>query len=84
MAKGWESKSIESQMESANEKAPKSKDQRSAEQKVIQREVQSLELSRKYIQHQMESATNERYKQSLQQALNELEQKLAKLDGHSK
>ncbi len=84
MAKGWESKSVESQMESAGEKAPKPQEQRSEEQKQIQREVQSLELSRKYILHQMESATNERYKQSLQQALHELDQKLAKLDGHQK
>lgn len=71
-------------MESAGEKAPKPQEQRSEEQKQIQREVQSLELSRKYILHQMESATNERYKQSLQQALHELDQKLAKLDGHQK
>jgi hypothetical protein len=84
MAKGWESKSVESQMESAGEKAPKPQEQRSEEQKQIQREAQSLELSRKYILHQMESATNERYKQSLQQALHELDQKLAKLDGHQK
>jgi len=71
-------------MESAGEKAPKPQEQRSEEQKQIQREAQSLELSRKYILHQMESATNERYKQSLQQALHELDQKLAKLDGHQK
>jgi signal recognition particle GTPase len=82
MAKGWESKSVESQMESAKDKPARTADQRSEDEKKIQREVQSLQLSRKYILHQIESSTNERYTQSLQQALNELEQKLAKLDGH--
>jgi signal recognition particle GTPase len=82
MAKGWESKSVESQMESAKDKPARTADQRSEDEKKIQREVQSLQLSRKYILHQIESSTNERYTQSLQQALKELEQKLAKLDGH--
>ena len=82
MAKGWESKSVESQMESANDKPARSADQRSEDEKKIQREVQSLQLSRKYVLHQIESSTNERYTQSLQQALSELERKLAKLDGH--
>ena len=38
-------------------------------------------LSRTYVLRQIESSTNEKYTQSLRQALSDLDQKIAKLDG---
>lgn len=46
-----------------------------------QRERQGLLLSRTYVLRQIESSSNERYTQSLRQALSEIERKLARLDG---
>lgn len=82
MARGWESKSVESQMDSANDKAAGPGRARSDEEKKVQREIASLQLSRAYVLRQIESSTNERYTQSLRQALSEIDGKLAKLDGH--
>lgn len=80
MAKGWESKSVESQMESAAEdQAPRGRE-RTDEEKLAQREQQNLLLSRSYVEHQLNSASNERYVQSLRQALDEIDQKLSALD----
>jgi hypothetical protein len=49
------------------------------DEKKVQRERESLKLSRAYVLHKIESSTNERYTETLRQALNEIEQKLAKL-----
>lgn len=69
-------------MESAKDKSASQGQARGENEKKIQREVQGLQLSRSYILHQIESSTNERYTESLRQALSEIEQKLGKLDGH--
>ncbi|MBZ5508055.1 MAG: hypothetical protein LAO78_21540 [Acidobacteriia bacterium] len=44
-----------------------------------QHERDSLKLSRAYVVQQIEVANNEKYKESLRQALQEIDQKLAKL-----
>ncbi len=80
MARGWESKQVEAQMENANDgdrsgpKQPLTDDEKRA-----QRERDSLKLSRAYVLHQIESSTNERYTESLRKALGEIEQKLEQL-----
>ena len=48
-------------------------------EKKDRHERDSLKLSRAYIVHQIEASTNERYTESLRQALSEIDQKLAKL-----
>ena len=48
-------------------------------EKKARHERDSLKLSRAYIVHQIEASTNERYTRSLQQALSEIDEKLAKL-----
>jgi len=81
MARGWESKSVEEQMESAkNGIAVVSKGPVTDGEKKARRERDSLKLSRAYIVHQIEASTNERYTRSLQQALSELDEKLATLE----
>jgi len=81
MARGWESKSVESQMEAAQTKpSPSTKTEQGDNGNA--RERQGLLLSRAYVLHQIESSTNQRYTESLRQALADLDQKLARLDGH--
>jgi hypothetical protein len=83
MARGWESKSVESQVESAQ--ADSGAGGRSSppaatdHAKKTQRERQSLLLSRAYVLRQIETSSNERYTQSLRQALSDLDRKLAEL-----
>jgi hypothetical protein len=81
MARGWESKSVEAQMENAKDGAsPGSKAPLTDGEKKARHERDSLKLSRAYIVHQIEASTNERYTKSLQQALNEIDEKLARLE----
>ena len=83
MARGWESKSVESQMESAETRSavtPRQKPDKSENDGA--RERQGLLLSRAYVLHQIESSSNQRYTESLHKALADLDQKLAQLDGH--
>ena len=81
MARGWESKSVESQQESALESNSSTHVPRSNEEKQTEREKQNLLLSRAYVQHQMQSTRNPAYADSLRKALGEIEHKLAKLNG---
>ena len=80
MARGWESKSVESQIESAAElrKAAAAAAGFTAERIVQQRERESLELSKTRVLHDLERASNPRYRDQLQAALQHLESKLAK------
>lgn len=48
-------------------------------EKRARHERDNLKLSRAYIVHQIEASTNERYTRSLQQALSEIDEKLATL-----
>jgi hypothetical protein len=81
MARGWESKSVEAQMESSKEQAPSGgKRPLSNEEKEAERLRQRLLLSRTYVLRQIEASTNELYRKSLQQALSDIEEKLRKLD----
>jgi hypothetical protein len=80
MARGWESKSVEAQMENAKDgAASSSKAPLTDGEKKARHERDSLKLSRAYIAHQIEVSTNERYTRSLQQALSEIDEKLARL-----
>jgi len=82
MARGWESKSVESQIESAKDGITSGSEAQSTDkQKRVQRERQGLLLSRTYLLRRIESSSNERYTQSLRQALEEIDQKIAKLEG---
>jgi hypothetical protein len=82
MARGWESKSVEAQMEAAG--SASSTDARrpvTDQDKRIQRERQGLLLSRTYVLRQIESSSSERYTESLRQALSDIDKKLAALEG---
>jgi hypothetical protein len=80
MARGWESKSVEAQIEDVKDgQASGTKRPLTDGEKKSQHERDSLTLSRAYVVHQLEVSTNERYTESLRQALSEIDQKLANL-----
>jgi hypothetical protein len=84
MSRGWESKSVESQMEeaAARRAAPRRAPQ-TPEQLRLEQERESLELSRKRVMADLEGATHPRRREQLESALRHLEQKLAALTGHA-
>jgi hypothetical protein len=77
MARGWESKSVESQMESAATRRSEPVIGLSVEQAQVLRQRESLELSRTRILHDLEKAVNPRYRDQLKAALLHLDQKLS-------
>jgi hypothetical protein len=79
MARGWESKSVEEQMEAAEERATQARTQKLNELDIAaQKERESLELSRTRVMADLASATNPRYREILQKSLDFLDEKLAK------
>ena len=80
MSRGWESKSVESQMEEAalRRAAPKQTPP-AAEEVRIKAERESLELSRKRVLSDLAAATHPRRREQLESALRHLNEKLAAL-----
>jgi hypothetical protein len=79
MARGWESKSVESQIEAAQTRNHgEHKPARSAAEIAQMREWEGLMLSRTRVLHQMETCQNPRYRVILDKALADLDTKLAK------
>jgi hypothetical protein len=81
VARGWESKSVESQMEEAATRASLAKHRPlTAEEISLQREREGLELSRTRVLQDLASAHNPKYREILQRSLRFLEEKLKALD----
>lgn len=81
MARGWESKAVEDQIESkAKEFVAVQSKQRTAAQVKNSIEKRNLEAARAKVRHEMEATQNERYKDMLARSLRDLESKLAQLD----
>jgi hypothetical protein len=81
MARGWESKSVEAQIESAANRKPAHREiQLSPAQIQILRDRESLELSRTRVQRELANATNPRYQDILRRGLADLEAKIAHLE----
>jgi hypothetical protein len=81
MARGWESKAVESQIEAAeNRKANRTDVSLTPEQLSKQRERESLELSRTRVIQDLASAQNPNYRKLLQRSLEYLDEKLRALD----
>ncbi len=81
MARGWESKSVEDQIESraADIVAVKTKEPRTADQVQKLIEKRNLEAARAKVRHEIEGTQNERYKEMLTRSVRDLDSKLAKL-----
>jgi len=81
MARGWESKDVESQVEDRKTVADdRGQGQKSAEQVRKEQERRGLALSRTRILNSLESATNPNHRKSLEAALAHLDKKLAELN----
>lgn len=81
MARGWESKSVESQVDSA-ETARLSRRNPLLTSEQVEREGKrnSLMLSRTRVLHDLQTACNPRYRSQLEQALSYLDLQLKELD----
>jgi hypothetical protein len=80
MARGWESKAVESQMETSQSKrAETGKRRMSPEVAAAARKKETLMLARAHLQQQMQLSQHPRRQEMLQNALTELEKQLADL-----
>lgn len=77
MARGWESKSVESQQSEPD--PAQDKRRLTAEQQERARQREKLELQRLRITRDLETATTEVHRTALQNALQFLDQEIAKL-----
>jgi hypothetical protein len=81
MARGWESKSVESQIESAESQFRPSFDaQIPAEELDLLRKKESLNLSRTRVIRELEASENPRYRSLMQKALADLNAELSRLE----
>jgi hypothetical protein len=85
MARGWESKSVESQMDAAAAKraperrTPERRAPQTEQQIRAERERESLLLTRKRVLKDIEAATHIRHRLQLEAALKHLDQRLKEL-----
>ena len=80
MARGWESKSVEAQMETAQDRSPAARIVLSAAEIALTRERENLQLSRTRVLRELETSRNPRYVDLLNQELRVLEERLCKLN----
>jgi hypothetical protein len=79
MARGWESKSVESQIEDRREAPSGRHDDAAREQLERTRKREGLESSRRGIVRELESTTSDLRRRSLQAALAHLDSELSKI-----
>lgn len=80
MARGWESKSVESQMdEMERRRGPAERERQTEEQLRRLRERESIELSRTRVLREMEETVHPRRREQLQAALEYLDGQLEQL-----
>jgi len=80
MAKGWESKSVEAQMESKEAEAPSAgRKQLTPAEAETHRKKQVLMLSRAQVLRSIEQSESPRYRQMLEKALADLDAEIARL-----
>jgi hypothetical protein len=80
MARGWESKSVESQIEDASSRSDRN-ETLTREQREIRQKREGLELSRRRVLQELEATRSEIRRASLEQALAFLDGEIEKLGG---
>ncbi len=78
MARGWESKSVESQIEDRERREPRRRPS-SREEIEHQRKRESLESSRRGVVSELETARSPLRRAALEQALKHLDEQIGKL-----
>ncbi|MGD0662963.1 MAG: hypothetical protein ABSD38_33360 [Syntrophorhabdales bacterium] len=81
MARGWESKAVESQMEAARSDQPASSQERLTPEKAdAHRKKETLLLARTHLLQQLHSGQNPRHREIIEKALADLEKQLASIE----
>jgi len=80
MARGWESKSVEGQVQEFQDRDESDrKKQVSSAEAASRRQLQILQLSRARVQKDLESSTSARHREQLTRALADLDSQIAKV-----
>jgi len=79
MARGWESKSVESQLEARDDMRRTGMPNRTPQQLEIERKSDSLLLQRVRVMREIESSSNARHRKTLEEGLKYLEDSLSAL-----
>jgi hypothetical protein len=82
VARGWESKSVESQIQSARDREGHTRIRLTPEQIELERKKDSLLLQRTRMLHQIEKCQDQRYRSTLETGLAFLETQLTDLGWH--
>jgi len=81
MARGWESKAVESQIEAAqSDQAASSEERLTPEKADARRKKETLLLARTHLLQQLQSSQNPRHREMMEKALADLEKLLATMD----
>jgi hypothetical protein len=80
MARGWESKDVESQVETNQAPPQKASGPKSPEQIQHEQQRKDLQLSRTRVLNDLASATHPHHRKSLEAALAHLDKKIAELN----
>ncbi len=80
MARGWESKSVESQVQEQQTTSPKKRSKKSSEEVERDHKRHSLEMSRRRIVSELKGTQSQLRKTSLEAALQYLDSELGKLE----
>ena len=82
MARGWESKAVESQLEAARSgQAVSSKEHLTPEKVDAHRKKETLLLARTHVLQQLQCSQNPRHREMMEKELADLEKLLATADG---
>jgi hypothetical protein len=79
VARGWESKSVEAQIEEGNEKPREEVAETTADARLRQQKIESLKLSRSRVLQQLERARHPAHREMLMKGLQAIEQDIDKL-----
>jgi hypothetical protein len=79
VARGWESKAVEAQVEAASEEPADARPRLNAQELENQRKRAGLMLARAQVLQQLDASGNPRHRQMLQAALADLENRLRQL-----
>jgi hypothetical protein len=79
VARGWESKSVEAQIEEGNEKPREEAAETTADLRLRQQKIESLKLSRSRVLQQLEKARHPAHREMLMKGLQAIEQDIDKL-----
>ena len=79
MARGWESKSVEAQMEEADAEPSGNSGSSSPADRQATLKKNDLQLSRKHILQQLQNSSSERYTELLRRTLADLDAQIAAL-----